>query len=137
MIIYTDGGARGNPGPAASGIYITDNQGNKIVGFGKTLGHTTNNIAEYTAVVEAFAWVIAHRSEFAESLEINFFMDSQLVYSQILGLWKVKNEALGNLLGNIREKQQSVNAIVSYAHIPREKNKEADRYVNLALDNKI
>ena len=135
--IYTDGGSRGNPGPAASGVYITDQAGNKITGFGKKLGTQTNNFAEYTAVIQAFEWVISHRNEFDESLHIAFFMDSQLVYSQILGIWKVKNEAIGNLLGIIREKQSLLTAIITYSHIPREKNKNADRYVNLALDNKL
>ena len=137
LTIYTDGGARGNPGPAATGIYITDQRGNKITGFGKKLGITTNNVAEYTAVIQALDWVLEHRNEFAESLTIFFFMDSQLVYAQILGVWKVKNEALGNLLGIVREKKSHSNATFSFTHIPREKNKEADRFVNLALDNKL
>ncbi len=137
IIIFTDGGSRSNPGEAASGVYITDAQGNKITGFGKRLGIATNNVAEYTAVILGLEWVIAHRNEFANLLTIRFFMDSLLVCSQVSGVWKVKNEALGNLLGNLREKQKQTNATVTYAHVRREKNKEADRYVNLALDNKI
>lgn len=137
IIIYTDGGSRSNPGEAASGVYITNAQGEKITGFGKRLGIATNNVAEYTAVILGLEWVIDHRNEFAEDLTINFLMDSLLVCSQVTGVWKVKNEALGNLLGNLREKQGRTNAKVTYAHIRREKNKEADRYVNLALDNKI
>jgi ribonuclease HI len=135
--IYTDGGSRNNPGEAACGVYISDQEGNAIAGFGKRLGIQTNNFAEYTGVIEALQWVIDHRSECDESLTLSFFMDSQLVYSQILGLWRVKNEAIGNLLGIVREKQAVVNATIRFTHIPREKNKQADRYVNLALDNKL
>jgi ribonuclease HI len=135
--IFTDGGSRGNPGPAASGVYISDQEGNAIGGFGTRLGIQTNNFAEYTAVIEALQWVIDHREDFSENLTINFFMDSLLVYSQISRLWKVKNEAIGNLLGILREKQGRVTAKITYAHVPREKNKDADRYVNLTLDNKI
>ena len=137
LFIYTDGGSRGNPGQAASGVYMTDQDGNVIAAFGTRLGIQTNNFAEYTAVIEALQWVIEHREEFLENLQISFFMDSLLVYSQILRLWKVKNEAIGNLLGIVREKQLQVHATIRYTHIPREKNKQADRYVNLALDNKL
>ncbi len=137
IIIYTDGGSRSNPGEAASGVYITDAEGNKITGFGKRLGIATNNVAEYTAVILGLEWVISHRNDFANELTVDFLMDSLLVCSQVSGVWKVKNEALGNLLGILREKQRLTNAKVTYAHIRREKNKEADRYVNLALDNKI
>lgn len=135
--IFTDGGSRNNPGEAACGVYIVDTQGNEVAGFGKRLGIQTNNFAEYTAVIEALQWVIDHRTQFADDLQIDFFMDSLLVYSQVMGVWRVKNVAIGNLLGIVREKQKLVNASVSYAHVRREKNKEADRYVNLALDNLI
>lgn len=135
--IYTDGGSRGNPGSAAYGVYITDTQGNKIIGFGKTLGVTTNNVAEYTAVIAAMEWVYNHRDNFSQQLHINIFMDSLLVCSQVTGKWKVKSESIGNLLVNLREKQKQLQATVTYTHIPREKNQEADRYVNLALDKKI
>ena len=137
LIIYTDGGSRSNPGEAASGVYITDAEGNKITGFGKRLGIATNNVAEYTAVILGLEWVTSHRNDFANELKVSFLMDSLLVCSQVSGVWKVKNEALGNLLGILREKQRLTNATVTYSHIRREKNKEADRYVNLALDNKI
>jgi len=135
--IYTDGGSRKNPGEAASGVYITDKEGNPLAGFGKRLGVQTNNYAEYMAVILALEWVIAHRDTFSETLTIAFCMDSLLVCSQVKGLWKVKSEAIGNLLGILREKQLQANAVVTYTHIRREKNKEADRYVNLALDNKL
>src|SRR5581483_3227257 len=133
IIIYTDGGSRSNPGEAASGVYITDVAGNKLHGFGKRLGIQTNNFAEYTAVILGLEWVIDHRNEFTDDLKIDFLMDSLLVCSQVKGQWKVKNEALGNLLGILREKEKQTKAKVTYAHIRREKNKEADRYVNLAL----
>ncbi|SRR5258708_14724813 len=133
--IFTDGGSRGNPGPAASGVYITDTEGNEIAGFGKTLGITTNNVAEYTAVIEALDWVYNNQDKLGESLKINFFMDSKLVCSQIMGLWKVKHVAMQRLLLVARQKMQKIPAEFSFTHIPREQNKQADSYVNRALDN--
>lgn len=137
IIIYTDGGSRANPGEAASGVYITDGQGNQLDGFGKRLGIQTNNYAEYMAVILGLEWVLSHRDEFTDSLSIQFRMDSLLVCSQVTGKWKVKNEALGNLLGILREKASQTKATLTYSHVRREFNKDADRYVNLALDNKI
>lgn len=137
IIIYTDGGSRSNPGEAASGVYITDGQGNKLDGFGKRLGIQTNNYAEYMAVILGIEWVLSRRYQFADSLTIQFRMDSLLVCSQVTGKWKVKNEVLGNLLGILREKASQTDATISYTHVRREFNKDADRYVNLALDNKI
>lgn len=135
--IFTDGGSRGNPGPSAYGFSITDDTGKEIAGVGKTIGINTNNVAEYSAVVAAFQWVIDHRSEFGKELKINAFMDSRLVVMQALGKFRVKNPNLQILLRSVREKESELECEITYSHIPREKNKEADRYVNLALDGKI
>src|SRR5438128_2318116 len=135
--IYTDGGSRGNPGPAAYGFYNTDYTGKEIAGVGKTIGIETNNVAEYTAVIAALQWLIDHRSEFDKALRINFFLDSRLVVMQATGKFRVKNPNLQILLRKVREKEAELECEISYTHIPREKNKEADRFVNLALDGKI
>lgn len=135
IYVYTDGGSRGNPGESAIGVHITDDQGNKLYGFGKCIGVTTNNVAEYTAVLEALAWLAGKKDTFPELVSISFFLDSQLVYSQIVGLYKIKNATLRNILFLIRVKEAEIHVPILYAHIPREKNKEADRLVNLALDN--
>ncbi len=134
--IYTDGGARGNPGPAAIGVYITDSNSRQIAGFGEKIGISTNNVAEYKAVIEALSW-IAENKKTLKIAKIYFFLDSLLVYSQIVGLYRVKNSNLRNLLLAVREKEAEIEGPIYYKHIPREQNKIADMYVNKALDNII
>jgi len=138
LIIYCDGGARGNPGPAAYGFVITDEKGSKIYEEGKAIGVATNNIAEYSAVVAALKHVFEHMSHVKGHLSnVQFFLDSQLVTEQLSGRWKIKNENLRNLYFTIRELEQKIGAKVSYQHVFREQNTEADRMVNLALDGEI
>lgn len=133
--IFTDGGARGNPGPAALGVVIKDG-GETIAAFGQRLGETTNNIAEYSAVLAALNWIITNKEKVGEA-SISFFMDSQLIYSQIKGIYKIKNEKLRELLFEVRKKEAEIKMPIFYNHIPREKNKEADKFVNKALDNTL
>lgn len=132
--IYVDGGARGNPGPAATGVYISDQNGRKIAGFGKKIGTTTNNVAEYKAVISALEWIIENKNNFTQDTKIHFFLDSNLVYSQILGLFRVKNPTLKNLFFQIKEKEAEISFPIYYNHIPRERNVQADKLVNQALD---
>lgn len=133
--IFTDGGARGNPGPAAIGVYITDDNGNKLAAIGKRIGDATNNTAEYKAVLEALSWLIENKQNLEKNAKIAFFVDSQLVYSQIKGTFKVKTESIRELFFSVREKQAQLGLQLEWNHIPREKNKMADELVNLALDN--
>lgn len=135
MNVYTDGGARGNPGPASIGVYIEDDKNSKIFEFGKPIGVATNNTAEYWAVIEALDWLIKNKLLVERNRDINFYMDSNLVCSQITGLFKVKNSNLRELLFKIREKEAQIKADIRYFHISRERNTKADRLVNLALDN--
>ncbi|QQG40729.1 MAG: ribonuclease HI family protein [Candidatus Levyibacteriota bacterium] len=137
IYVYTDGGARGNPGPAAIGVFICDENGKQIHGFGKTIGETTNNIAEYTAVNEALEWLLNNKHILKSHAKIHFFLDSLLLVSQINRIYKIKNPKLQELLFSVREKESQLLCPVSYTHIPREKNKKADALVNLALDNKL
>ncbi len=130
--VYTDGGARGNPGPSAVGIHIEDILGNHIVSLGKKIGHATNNIAEYSAVIEAFDLILEMKDR---PSKINFFIDSNLVASQLNGVFKLKSPSLRDLLLKIRQKENEVKCLVSYSYIPREKNMTADSLVNRALDN--
>lgn len=125
--VYTDGGARGNPGPAATGIYITSNDGKEILRLGKRIGETTNNTAEYRAVIEALSWI---KENLKEKLTISFFLDSSLVVNQLNGIFKVKEKHLRDLLFRIRQLEQEINTDISYRYIPREKNKVADFLVN-------
>ena len=134
IAIFTDGGARGNPGPAALGVYIEDEAKNELARIGKRLGETTNNIAEYSAIVEGFSWVLENRKR--QKIEsVSFYMDSQLAYRQLCGLYKIKNAKIRELVFAIRQKEAELKLPVFYNHIPREKNKKADLMVNLALDN--
>lgn len=130
LIIHTDGGARGNPGPAAIGVVI-EKEGKIIHEFGKTIGETTNNVAEYTAVIEALIWLASKNY----TLEIkNFFLDSKLVVEQLNGRFKLKNANLRELFLKIKILEQEVGGVITYQYIPREKNTQADFLVNQALD---
>lgn len=133
--VFTDGGARGNPGPSAIGVYIANENNQKVAGFGKTIGIATNNVAEYKAVIEALDWIIENKKSLSEKTKINFFLDSRLVCSQIIGLFKVKNVGLKDLLLDVRNREGQISLQMFYKHIPREQNTKADAFVNEALDN--
>ncbi len=137
VIIFTDGGSRGNPGPSALGVYIRDSEGNDLAEIGKRLGIRTNNFAEYSAIEEGLDWIISKRSEIGEVSEVNFFMDSNLAASQLNGLYKVKNAQIREIIFRIRQKEQIIGTKITYDFVPREKNRIADKLVNMALDNKI
>lgn len=134
LYVFTDGGARGNPGPSAIGVYIEDGNDKKILGFGKTIGIATNNIAEYKAVIEALGWIIENKKDLAKNAKIYFFLDSKLVCSQIIGIFKVKNTDLRNLLFDVRQREVQISFPIFYKYIPREENTKADMLVNQALD---
>ena len=132
--VFTDGGARGNPGEAGIGVYITDENKNQLAGFGKKIGFATNNVAEYKAVINALDWIIENKKSLPKDTKINFFLDSILVCSQIIGIFKVKDADLRNLLFDVRNREAQINFPIYYKHIPREQNTKADAFVNLALD---
>jgi ribonuclease HI len=134
--IFTDGGARGNPGPAALGVFIEDENKKELARIGKTIGNTTNNVAEYSAILEGLTWAVDNKEK--HNIEsINFYMDSQLACSQLTGLFKVKNSRIREFVFAIRQKEAEIKVPVSYTHIPREENFKADFMVNQALDNKL
>ncbi|MGH7246432.1 MAG: ribonuclease HI family protein [Candidatus Levyibacteriota bacterium] len=132
--IFTDGGSRGNPGPAAYGVYIVDENQKELAGFGQTLGETTNNVAEYKGLLAAFDWLLSH-AEIITGATIQFFLDSKLVCSQMQGTFRVKDPMMQQLFVAAKMKERSLNATIAYTHIPREKNTKADSFVNAALDN--
>ncbi len=134
LTIFTDGGSRGNPGPAASGVVIYE-VNKRIAEIGLVLGITTNNVAEYTAILEGMRWVKANRESVGEIAGINFFMDSLLARQQLTGNFKITKPHLRELSRQIQELVEELGIPVSYTHVPREKNKEADAMVNRALDN--
>ena len=122
VFVYTDGGSRGNPGQAALGVYITDENNRQLFSAGKRLGQATNNVAEYSAILAALSWLIDNKSKFIPQTQIYFYMDSLLAYSQLVGLFKVKNPNLRNILFEIRKKEQQLGLTINYSHIRREVN---------------
>ncbi len=136
LIVYTDGGARGNPGPAALGVVIQDAKGNLIKKYGEALGIKTNNEAEYEAVISALKKIKAlYGLEKTKKMEIEMKMDSELVMRQLSGKYKIAEERLFPLFIKIWNLRMDFGKI-TFSHIPREKNREADRMVNEALDAK-
>lgn len=131
--IYCDGGARGNPGPAASAFVVIDESGNNIFSRGYYLGESTNNRAEYGAVLKALEWFIS--SGFKGKILV-FYLDSLLVVSQLKGLFKIKDVNLRDYYLRVKNIIE-VNGItiLDYIHIPRALNTRADAVVNQILDN--
>ncbi|MCX7778814.1 MAG: ribonuclease HI family protein [Patescibacteria group bacterium] len=127
LIIYTDGGARGNPGPAAIGVVICHENKKIIKKYSKYIGEATNNQAEYRAVIDALK-----EAKKVGAQEIDFYLDSELLVGQLSRRFKIKNTELGQVFVKIWNLSQAFKKI-NFFYIPREKNKEADRLVNLAL----
>jgi ribonuclease HI len=130
--VFCDGGARGNPGLGGAACVIRDPAGKKRFLCGKYLGWTTNNKAEYEAVKLALQ-VIA--DSFEGQVDIDFFLDSNLVASQLSGLFKVKNSALRDIVFEIRTLEVSFGKVY-YRHVPRADNAQADKLVNKVIDGK-
>jgi ribonuclease HI len=133
FVIHTDGGSRGNPGPAAYG-FVVRASGRKICEKGCEIGINTNNVAEYMGVISAFEWL--QNNSNPSTTEVSFFLDSELITRQLSGLYKVKNEGLKQLYTRAKDLEDQFEK-VTYTSIPRAQNKEADRMVNLALDHKL
>lgn len=134
LTIFTDGGARGNPGPAAIAFVIKDEQGKLLVEKGIFIGKATNNIAEYSAVIAALKWIKENFPAKNEKGRYNFFLDSKLVVSQLNGLFKVKNSKLRELIIEVRKLEREVGGNIFYRFVRREKNYRADRIVNKTLN---
>lgn len=128
LTINTDGGARGNPGPAAIGVVIRDETGEVIFEHGSYIGETTNNIAEYSALIKALETA---RDLGADAVKIN--MDSELIVKQMLGQYKIKQPALQDLAAQVIKLLKNFSQY-SFSHVRREFNKDADAMVNQALD---
>lgn len=128
FLIYTDGGSRGNPGPSAIGAVVGGKE------YGESIGHTTNNVAEYSAVI--FALKKAKQllgSNKASQTDVEVRTDSQLLVNQLNGEFKIKNQELQPLFIDIWNLKQDFKS-VKFIHVTRDKNKQADRLVNKALD---
>ena len=136
IIIYTDGGSRGNPGPAAIGVVFCNEKGQVIRNYSEYLGdNLTNNEAEYKAVVLALKKFKAlFGKKLANNSEIEIKSDSELIVKQLNGKYKILNEKIQPLFLEIWNLKFDF-LKVKFRLIPREKNKEADKLVNQALDS--
>lgn len=130
--IYCDGGARGNPGKAASAFVVKNEKGEVVYEEGKYIGSTTNNVAEYTAVLMALTWLKENES-FKDYLP-HFFLDSELVVKQLKGEYKIKNKNLMEFVFKIKELEIELGKSIVYKNIPRSQNSLADGLVNQTLD---
>ena len=129
LFIHTDGGSRGNPGPAASGAVLKDVNGKVLDTIAKYLGSTTNNQAEYTAIVIGLERAKAMGATVAEVV-----MDSELAVKQLNGQYRVKNPELGKRYREVMGLVEKF-ARVTFRHVRREQNVEADAAVNACLDS--
>ena len=125
---YFDGGARSNPGPAGYGVYIVDDQGAVLAELHGSLGISTNNIAEYNGLIAALQWAVDHGVT-----EITIKGDSLLIIEQMRGNYKVKNEGLKPLHMQARMLVMQIGH-VTFEHVRREFNKDADRLSNIGMD---
>lgn len=131
--IHADGGARGNPGPAGSGAVVHNEKNELVAEVSEFLGHTTNNVAEYTALISAFDSLLSLYGEKCKDADVEVYMDSMLVIEQMKGKWKVKHPNMKPLSARAKELARSFKS-VTYTHIPREENGDADTLANEAMD---
>jgi len=134
-IAYTDGGARGNPGPAGAGTVIADESGKEISRAKRFLGNTTNNEAEYRAVLLAISELkkIIPKNE-RKNADIEIRMDSELVQKQLTGKYRIKEEHLFPLFIGVWNERVAEFPHMRFTHVPREENREADALANEAMD---
>src|SRR4029077_15790091 len=128
LIAHSDGGARGNPGPAGDGGGIKDEAGRTVATLSEYLGHQTNNFAEYQGLIAALEYAIEHGPK-----ALKLISDSELLVRQIKGIYKVKNAALQDLHGRAKELIARLDWF-SIGHALREQNRDADRLANEAMD---
>jgi len=128
LVAFSDGGARGNPGPAGYGVVIQDEAGRKVAALNEYLGHQTNNVAEYQGLIAALEYAVANGHK-----ALKVISDSELLVRQIKGIYKVKNAALQDLHGRAKELIAQLEWF-SIGHVLRGHNEEADGLANAAMD---
>lgn len=128
---YFDGGARGNPGPAGFGVHIVDDNGQVLAEIAQAIGVATNNVAEYRGLLAALQWAVDHG---LTALHVRG--DSLLLIQQMRGVYRVKNEGLLPLHRKARDLSASIGQ-VTFEHVPRDRNKQADRLSNLGMDQNV
>jgi ribonuclease HI len=133
ITVHSDGGARGNPGPAGIGVVVTDGKGKILAEISEHIGDSTNNVAEYTAVLHGLVAVKTLLGGQTRIVPIDWKLDSELVVKQLAGEYKVKNPGLRALHQEIQDLRAEFPHL-TFTHVRREQNVEADRLVNEALD---
>src|SRR5246127_2990980 len=128
LVAHSDGGARGNPGPAGYGVVIKDESGRKVAALSEYLGHQTNNFAEYQGLIAALEYALEHGPK-----ALKLISDSELLVRQIKGIYKVKNATLQDLHARAKDLIAKLEWF-SIRHALRENNQEADRLANDAMD---
>ncbi len=137
FILYTDGGARGNPGPAATGIVVYDSDNQKLLEFSSYLGRATNNQAEYQALILGLGQIqkLVSDKDLLKETNVIAYLDSELVVKQLKGEYRVKNKDLQPLVEKALKLALEFGQ-VTFLHISRDNNKEADRLVNQELNKR-
>ena len=128
LIAHTDGGARGNPGPAGYGVVVRDSHGNKVASLSQYLGKQTNNFSEYQALIAALEYAVEH-----EPKALKVISDSELLVRQIKGIYKVKEPTLRDLHARAKELISQLSWF-DIEHVLRGHNREADELANAAMD---
>ncbi|HEX8816413.1 MAG TPA: ribonuclease HI family protein [Terriglobales bacterium] len=128
LLAHSDGGARGNPGPAGYGVVIQNEKGEKVAALSQYLGHQTNNFAEYQGLIAALEYAVANGPK-----ALRLISDSELLVRQIKGIYKVKNATLQDLHARAKQLIAQLDWF-SIGHALREHNQEADRLANAAMD---
>lgn len=128
LVAYSDGGARGNPGPSGYGVVIQDETGKRVAALSEYLGHQTNNVAEYQGLIAALEYAVnnSHKA-------LKVISDSELLVRQIKGIYKVKNSTLQELHGRAKDLIAQLDWF-SIGHVLRGHNQEADDLANAAMD---
>jgi ribonuclease HI len=134
ITVFTDGGARGNPGPAAIGVYAVDAAGAVVLEHAQAIGNSTNNIAEYCAVATGLELLKRKLGKGSKTTTVEVKLDSELVQKQLTGVYQIKEASLVPYFIEIHNLQVANFPQLTFTHVPRAQNKEADRLVNEALD---
>jgi ribonuclease HI len=130
--IFTDGGARGNPGPAGVGVVVKQEK-KTIFQASKFIGRATNNVAEYQAMILAFDWLLENKDKLSVR-RVDFYFDSELLTNQMTGRYRVKAPHLKEIYLQAKRKESLLDCPVFYNSLSREKNSEADGLANQAMD---
>lgn len=126
--LHTDGGARGNPGPAGIGVVLANEDGEVIAEIARGIGQATNNVAEYAALIAGLELALSR-----DVTDVDIYVDSELVVSQLLGKWKIKKDTLRPLAVKARGLMDRFESF-TISHVKRELNADADKLANQGMD---